>query len=51
LGVLITRGHLQTPDYRLTERCQRWVKGMRAKFVSTPLTPAAPIVSRLVARA
>ena len=51
LGVLVTRGHLQTDDYRLTERCQRWVKGMRAKFVSTPLAPAAPIVSRLVARA
>ena len=51
LGVLVTRGHLQSNDYRLTERCQRWVKGMKAKFVSTPLTPAAPIVSRLVARA
>lgn len=51
LGVLVTRGHLQTADYQLTERCQRWVKGMRAKFVSTPLVPAAPIVSRLVARA
>ena len=50
LGVLVTRGHLQSTDYRLTERCQRWVKGMRAKFVSTPLT-ATPIVSRLVARA
>jgi biotin carboxylase len=51
LGVLVTRGHLQTDDYRLTERCQRWVKGMKAKFVSTPLVPAAPIVGRLVARA
>jgi biotin carboxylase len=51
LGVLVTRSHLQTDDYRLSERCQRWVKGMKAKFVSTPLTPVAPIVSRLVARA
>jgi biotin carboxylase len=51
LGVLVTRGHLQTDDYHLTERCQRWVKGMKAKFASTPLAPAAPIVSRLVARA
>ncbi len=51
LGVLVTRGHLQTDDYRLTERCQRWVKGMKAKFTSTPLAPATPIVSRLVARA
>ena len=51
LGVLVTRGHLQTDDYQLTERCRRWVKGLKAKFASTPLTPAAPIVSRLVARA
>ena len=51
LGVLITRGHLQTDDYQLTERCRRWVTGIKAKFASTPLTPATPIVSRLVARA
>jgi biotin carboxylase len=50
LGVLVTRGHLQTDDYQLTERCQRWVKGIKAQFASTPLT-ATPIVSRLVARA
>jgi biotin carboxylase len=51
LGVLVTRGHLQTDDYQLTERCRRWVKGIKAKFASTPLVPATPIISRLVARA
>jgi biotin carboxylase len=51
LGVLVTRGHLQTNDYQLTERCRRWVKGIKAQFASTPLTPATPIVPRLVARA
>ncbi|MBS4728701.1 hypothetical protein MSM1_10280 [Mycobacterium sp. SM1] len=51
LGVLITRGRLQSDDYQLTERCRRWVNGMKAKFASTPLTPATPLVSRLVARA
>ena len=51
LGVLITRGHLQTDDYQLTEHCRRWVDGIKARFVSTPLSPAAPLVSRLVARA
>lgn len=51
LGVLVTRGHLQNADYQLTERCQRWVKGIKAHFTSTPLAPATPIVSRLVARA
>jgi biotin carboxylase len=51
LGVLVTPGHLQTKDYQLTERCQRWVKGIKSQFASTPLAPATPIVSRLVARA
>ncbi|MGD9619348.1 MAG: biotin carboxylase [Mycolicibacterium sp.] len=51
LGVLVTRGHLQTDDYQLTEHCRRWVNGIKAKFVSTPLTPTTPLVSRLVARA
>jgi biotin carboxylase len=54
LGVLVTRGHLQTSDYQLTERCRRWVQGIKAQFASTPLAPgdpATPIVSRLVARA
>ena len=51
LGVLVTRGHLQTEDYQLTERCRRWIDGIKAHFVSTPLTPTTPMVSRLVARA
>jgi hypothetical protein len=52
--VLVTRGHLQTDDYQLTERCRRWVDGIKAQFASTPLAPgdaATPIASRLVARA
>jgi biotin carboxylase len=54
LGVLVTRGHLQTDDYQLTERCRRWIEGIKEQFASTPLAPgdaATPIVSRLVARA
>ena len=54
LGVLVTRGHLQTHDYQLTERCRRWVEGIKAQFASTPLAPgdaATPIAARLVARA
>jgi biotin carboxylase len=51
LGVLITRGHLQTDDYQLTEHCRHWIAGIKARFDSTPLSPAAPLVSRLVARA
>lgn len=51
LGVLVTRGHLQTDDYQLTERCRRWIAGIKKRFVSTPVTAGAPLVSRLVARA
>lgn len=54
LGVLVTRGHLQTNDYQLTEHARRWIEGIKAQFASTPLAPGAaatPIVSRLVARA
>lgn len=51
LGVIITRGHLQTDDYQLTDHCRHWVDGIKARFVSTPLSPSAPLVSRLVARA
>lgn len=51
LGVLVTRGHMQTEDYKLTERCRRWVEGIKAQFRSTRLTPSEPIVPRLVARA
>ena len=51
LGVLITRGSLQTNDHSLTGRCRSWVEGIKAQFASTSLAPATPIVSRLVARA
>jgi len=51
LGVLVTRRHLQTDDYQVTERCRRGVQGIKAQFASTPLAPATPIVWRLVARA
>ena len=51
LGVVVTRGRLQTDDCELTERCRRWVEGIKAQFASTPLAPgevppptAAPLV-------
>jgi biotin carboxylase len=37
LGVLVTRGRLQTDDYQLTERCRRWIEGIKTQFASTPL--------------
>jgi biotin carboxylase len=52
LGVLITRGRLQTDDGKLTPLCQRWVKGTKAQFASTPVgtethLPTAPSTKTL----
>jgi biotin carboxylase len=40
LGVLVTRGRMQTDDFQLTDRCRRWLKGLRAEFVGVPAPPA-----------
>lgn len=48
IGILVSRGRLQSNDFRLTPLCRRWVSGIRAQVVATPLdelpagaTPAA----------
>jgi len=41
LGVLVTRGRLQTDDDRLTGRCQSWIDGIKGQFAGTP-GPASP---------
>jgi biotin carboxylase len=47
LGVLVTRGRLQTDDNQLTERCRRWIEGIQSQFAGTPVAPgdigAAPL--------
>ena len=47
LGVLVTRGRLQTDDDQLTERCRHWIDGINSQFAGTPVAPAdaAPPVS------
>jgi biotin carboxylase len=40
LGVLVTRGRLQTDDDQLTDRCSRWIDGIQAQFAGTPVVPA-----------
>jgi hypothetical protein len=40
LGILVTKGRMQTAD-GLTERCRRYIDGIRAQYESEPL-PAAP---------
>ena len=43
LGILVTRGRLQTKDNELTERCRSWIEGIRSQFVGTPVeTDAEP---------
>ncbi len=40
LGVLVTRGRMQTDDQQLTDRCRRWLRAVRGEFAGTPAAPA-----------
>jgi biotin carboxylase len=42
LGVLVTRGRLQTDAEQLTKRCRHWIGGINGQFAGTPIEPAAP---------
>jgi hypothetical protein len=42
LGVLVTRGRLQTDDEQLTERCRRWIDGIKGQFAGTPIGSGDP---------
>jgi biotin carboxylase len=37
LGILVTRGRMQTEDNELTERCRQWIDGVRSQFSGTPV--------------
>jgi biotin carboxylase len=37
LGILVTRGRLQTEENELTERCRDWINGIRSQFAGTPV--------------
>jgi hypothetical protein len=37
IGILVSRGRLQTNDFRLTPLCRRWVNGIRGLVAATPL--------------
>ncbi len=43
LGVLVTKGRMQTAD-GLTERCRRYIKGIRSQYVSEPLAQPPAVV-------
>jgi hypothetical protein len=38
LGILITRGRLMTKNFKLNERAQAWIKGMRDHYRARPMT-------------
>src|SRR4051794_34505697 len=40
VGVLLTRGRMQTDDGELTERCRRWIDGIKNQLAGTPIQPA-----------
>ncbi|MCE4027512.1 biotin carboxylase [Microbacterium sp. Au-Mic1] len=43
LGILVTKGRLQTPTGRLSIRAKHLIESIRAMYAATPLPPAAEI--------
>ena len=43
LGILVTKGRMQTPE-GLTERCRRYIEGIRSQYVSEPIDDAPPMI-------
>jgi hypothetical protein len=43
LGILVTRGRLQTDDHELTERALMWIWGIKSQFQGTAPPLAAPL--------
>jgi len=43
LGILVTKGRMQTAD-SLTDRCRRYLHGIRAHYQSEPLPQAPPVM-------
>ncbi len=37
LGILVSRGRMQTEENELTERCRDWIAGIRSQFTGTPV--------------
>lgn len=42
IGILVTRGRLQTDDHQLTERALAWISGIKRQFETVPLDGAPP---------
>ena len=50
LGILVTRGRLQTDEHELTDRAKLWIAEVKAQFESVPIGPAEPAVKPEAAR-
>ena len=37
IGILVTRGRLQTDDHELTDRARTWINGIKRQFLTAPL--------------
>ena len=37
IGILVTRGRLQTDDHELTDRARTWISGIKRQFLTAPL--------------
>ncbi len=42
IGILVTRGRLQTDDHELTDRARTWIDGIKRQFGTAPLPPHEP---------
>jgi biotin carboxylase len=42
IGILVTRGRLQTDDHELTDRARTWITGIKKQFGTAPLPTGEP---------
>ena len=42
LGILVTRGRLQTDEHELTDRARTWIDGIKRQFATAPLSDGQP---------
>ncbi len=42
IGILVTRGRLQTDDHELTERARTWITGIKRQFWTVPIPAGEP---------
>jgi biotin carboxylase len=46
IGILVTRGRLQTDDHQLTQRAHTWITGIKKQFWTTAIPGSEPVPIR-----